>query len=255
MNKNWFKAKVEQAIFQYSSSKKKNLFERDRNRIIYSNAFRRLGGKTQIFFSGFDDNFRNRLTHTIEVKNIAQIIGSELKLDYNLIDAISLGHDIGHTPFGHMGENTINFILNGCENINDINICLEDIYKGFKHNLQGVRILAYLGLENSSYSGFDISDYTLWGILNHTSKENKECGFFSATDNTCNKNYKCNPCQNAGTLKYDFYEMLNKNVISEGWTIEGLVVQIADEISQRFHDIEDSIKANLLTPSDVVKEF
>jgi dGTPase len=254
MGGKWYKASIENAKYQYDTDIRSNFFERDRNRIIYSNAFRRLGGKTQIFISGFNDNLRNRLTHTIEVNNIAKIIGGELGLDNNLIEAIALGHDIGHTPFGHMGENTLNYILNGCDNINNANLDFLDWHKGYKHNFQGIRILAYLGIETENYPGFDISDYTLWGILNHTGTKNKKCIYQNG--GLCNKYYNNETCKNKEQLKFDFYKRLNEKVIFDNsWTVEGLVVQIADEISQRFHDIEDAIKAKLLRPEDLKNEY
>ena len=96
-------------------------FERDRDRILYSKAFRRLSGKTQVFVTGHEDHIRTRLTHTLEVSQIAKTIASYFGLDIALTEAIALGHDIGHTPFGHEGERILNFIMNGCEEIKGIN--------------------------------------------------------------------------------------------------------------------------------------
>lgn len=88
----------------------RNKFQRDRDRILYSKAFRRLSGKTQVFVAGFDDHVRTRLTHTLEVVQITKTICRKLQLNEDLGEAIALGHDIGHTPFGHMGERTLNYI-------------------------------------------------------------------------------------------------------------------------------------------------
>lgn len=101
--------------------KYRNKFERDRDRILYSKEFRRLSGKTQVFVTGFDDHVRTRLTHTLEVSQITKTICKELKLNEGLGEAIAIGHDIGHTPFGHIGERTLNYIMTGCDDIKGIN--------------------------------------------------------------------------------------------------------------------------------------
>lgn len=119
----------------------RNKFQRDRDRILYSKAFRRLSGKTQVFVAGFDDHVRTRLTHTLEVVQITKTICRKLQLNEDLGEAIALGHDIGHTPFGHMGERTLNYIMTGCDLIKGINDNMKDEYKGFKHNLQGLGLL------------------------------------------------------------------------------------------------------------------
>ena len=99
-------------------------FQRDRDRILHSKAFRRLKHKTQVFLSPFDDHFRTRLTHTLEVSQIGRTIARALDLNEDLVEAISLGHDLGHTPFGHCGESVLNELVNG----------------GFHHNIQSVRV-------------------------------------------------------------------------------------------------------------------
>ena len=98
-------------------------FQRDRDRILHSKAFRRLKHKTQVFLSPFDDHFRTRLTHTLEVSQIARTIARALDLNEDLTEAIALGHDLGHTPFGHCGEGVLNELVKG----------------GFHHNIQSVR--------------------------------------------------------------------------------------------------------------------
>lgn len=97
-----------------SNEKERSLFQRDCDRILYSKEFRRLNGKTQVFVSGFDDNMRNRLTHTLQVAQIANSISNALGLNLELTKAIALGHDVGHTPFGHVGERVLNYMMNGC---------------------------------------------------------------------------------------------------------------------------------------------
>jgi dGTPase len=92
----------------------RSCFERDRDRILYSKEFRRLNRKTQVFIAGFDDHVRNRLIHTLEVAQISETIASHLDLNVSLTTAIAYGHDVGHTPFGHVGERTLNYFMNGC---------------------------------------------------------------------------------------------------------------------------------------------
>ena len=110
---------------QENESDLRTCFQRDRDRILHSKAFRRLKHKTQVFLSPFDDHFRTRLTHTLEVSQIARTISRALDLNEDLTEAISLGHDLGHTPFGHCGEGVLNELVNG----------------GFNHNIQSVRVV------------------------------------------------------------------------------------------------------------------
>lgn len=120
-------------------------FQRDRDRILHSKAFRRLKHKTQVFLSPFDDHFRTRLTHTLEVSQIARTIARSLNLNEDLTEAIALGHDLGHTPFGHCGEGVLNELVHG----------------GFHHNIQSVRVVEKL--EN-----LNLCRETIDGILTHT---------------------------------------------------------------------------------------
>ena len=120
-------------------------FQRDRDRILHSKAFRRLKHKTQVFLSPFDDHFRTRLTHTLEVSQIARTISRSLNLNEDLTEAIALGHDLGHTPFGHCGEGVLNELVPG----------------GFHHNIQSVRVVEVLEKLN-------LCAETIDGILTHT---------------------------------------------------------------------------------------
>lgn len=120
-------------------------FQRDRDRILHSKAFRRLKHKTQVFLSPFDDHFRTRLTHTLEVSQIGRTIARALDMNEDLVEAISLGHDLGHTPFGHCGEGVLNELVKG----------------GFHHNIQSVRVVEVL--EN-----LNLCAETIDGILTHT---------------------------------------------------------------------------------------
>ena len=163
-------------------------FQRDRDRILHSKAFRRLKHKTQVFLSPFDDHFRTRLTHTLEVSQIARTIARALNLNEDLVEAISLGHDLGHTPFGHCGEGVLNELVDG----------------GFNHNIQSVRVVEVL--EN-----LNLCKETVDGIRSHS------WGFKPTTP-------------------------------------EGKVVQLADKIAYINHDIEDSIRAGVISESDLPKD-
>ncbi len=163
-------------------------FQRDRDRILHSKAFRRLKHKTQVFLSPFDDHFRTRLTHTLEVSQIARSISRALDLNEDLTEAISLGHDLGHTPFGHCGESVLN-------ELNE---------NGFHHNIQSVRVVEDLEKLN-------LCQETIDGIRTHS---------WGYTPNTP----------------------------------EAKVVQLADKIAYINHDIEDSIRAGVISQSDLPKD-
>lgn len=163
-------------------------FQRDRDRILHSKAFRRLKHKTQVFLSPFDDHFRTRLTHTLEVSQIGRTIARSLDLNEDLVEAISLGHDLGHTPFGHCGEGVLNELVEG----------------GFYHNIQSVRVVEVL--EN-----LNLCKETIEGIRTHS------WGYKPTTP-------------------------------------EGKVVQLADKIAYINHDIEDSIRAGVISESDLPKD-
>lgn len=230
-------------------------FQRDRDRILYSRAFRRLGGKTQVFLSVKDDHVRNRLTHTLEVSQIAQTVSKALQLNVELTEAIALGHDLGHTPFGHVGERTLNHIMNGCYKIFDFNININDTQKGFKHNLQGFRVATEL-----EEVTLNLTKETLWGIINHSKLKYKSC---KNENNSITCSLKHNSYKNGEdcnskpkyNLKLDFYnKYINDLEQNKYWTIEGLVVAMADEIAQRHHDIEDAIEFKILSIKELAKE-
>ena len=116
--------------------KHRDCFIRDRDRILFSKAFRRLSRKTQVFLPASDDQVRTRLTHTLEVAQIATITAEALGLNRNLTEAIALGHDIGHAPFGHTGERVLHKISTGCDNLGGLSPEFAPEEMGFKHNLQ-----------------------------------------------------------------------------------------------------------------------
>lgn len=133
-------------------------FQRDRDRIIHSTAFRRLEYKTQVFVNHEGDLFRTRLTHSIEVAQIARSIARNLRLNEDLVEAISLAHDLGHTPFGHAGQDALN-------------ICMEG-YGGFEHNLQSLRVVDALEQRYGAFDGLNLMFETREGILKHCSLAN-----------------------------------------------------------------------------------
>jgi dGTPase len=135
-------------------------FQRDRDRIVHCTAFRRLEYKTQVFLNHEGDLFRTRLTHSIEVAQIGRSLARRLKLNEDLVEAISLAHDLGHTPFGHAGQDALN-------------TCMKD-HGGFEHNLQSLRVVDVLEERYAAFDGLNLSYETREGILKHCSRRNAE---------------------------------------------------------------------------------
>lgn len=145
-------------IFDEPSSSTRNAFQRDRDRIIHSTAFRRLEYKTQVFVNHEGDLFRTRLTHSLEVAQLARGIARTLNLHEDLTEAIALAHDLGHTPFGHAGQDALND-------------CMRD-YGGFEHNLQSLRVVEQLELRYAEFDGLNLTFEVREGILKHCSIKN-----------------------------------------------------------------------------------
>lgn len=241
-------------------------FDRDRDRIMYSKAFRRLSGKTQIFLASKDDHARNRLTHTLEVSQIARTIAKSLGLNETLVEAIALGHDIGHTPFGHVGERTLDKIMSGCyeiEGFTDAQVASG--YIGFKHNWQSIKVATLFS------DDLCLTTTTLWGMLNHSKKKYGKCNYHT-NNNEGSKicKFRCDKikeCKYNNLDELSYYEnymverdehlvrlsSLIKN--NEAWSIEGYIVSVADEIAQRHHDIEDAIEYKLISEKDLVQKL
>lgn len=167
-------------------------FQRDRDRIIHCKSFRRLKHKTQVFLSPEGDHYRTRLTHTLEVSQIARTVARALRLNEDLTEAVALGHDLGHTPFGHAGERALNMLVPG----------------GFRHYEQSLRVVDKLEKDGR---GLNLTYETRNGILCHTK----------------------------GT---------------EADTLEGKIVRIADRIAYINHDIDDAIRAGVISEADLPKE-
>lgn len=197
---------------------KRDEFQRDRDRIMHSRAFRRMMHKTQIFNANMGDHYRNRLTHTLEVCQIARSIGKALRLNDELIEAIALGHDLGHTPFGHIGERTLHEILMNGSISKETKIC-----QGFKHNLQSLRVVDELESRCSKYSGLNLTLAVREGMLKHTSV--KKDGSF---------------------IVFPEGDFSNMDLEAPSFTFEGQVVALADEIAQCTHDMEDGVRSRII---------
>ncbi|MCK5001334.1 MAG: dNTP triphosphohydrolase, partial [Anaerohalosphaera sp.] len=130
-------------------------FQRDRDRVIHSQAFRRLEGKTQVFTPSMNDNYRNRLTHSIEVAQIGRTIARTLNLNEDLTEAICLAHDIGHSPFGHAGEHVLNKLMAS--------------HDGFEHNIQAMRLVDLLEHPYPDFAGLNLMYETRLGLAKHSS--------------------------------------------------------------------------------------
>lgn len=216
-------------------------FQRDRDRIVHSRAFRRLMHKTQIFNANTGDHYRNRLTHTLEVNQIARSIGKILGLNDELIEAIALGHDIGHTPFGHIGERTLHLIISGKMFINDKDITIENS-GGFKHNYQSVQIADNLEKSSQNQPGMNLTLAVREGILKHTSRKIR----------IPKKDYVKKKIEfEKQVVNYSTLNLANMNIELPSFTLEGQVVAIADEIAQCTHDLEDGLRSRIIKIDDI----
>jgi dGTPase len=180
-------------------------FQRDRDRIIHSTAFRRLVYKTQVFVNHEGDLYRTRLTHSIEVAQIARTIARALRLNETLVEAICLAHDLGHTPFGHAGQDALNE-------------CMRD-FGGFEHNLQSLRVVDELEERYAAFPGLNLTFETREGILKHCSLSN---------------------ARQLGALGERFIKRQQP-------TLEAQIANLADEIAYNNHDLDDGLRAGLMT--------
>jgi len=206
-------------------------FQRDYERIVHSKAFRRMVDKAQIFSAEKGDHYRTRMTHSIVVSQIAKGISNALKLNNFLTDAIALGHDMGHTPFGHQGERTLNAILTGEKPL--LKNVLEEgaNYGGFKHNYHSLRVATRLEEKYIEFDGLNLSFQTLDGIWKHTKTNLSDESLVNFVSSNKLRTY------------------LSSNSIP--CTLEGQVVRVADEIAQRSHDLEDAFSAKRLSVEEL----
>ena len=145
-------------FYAEKKSKLRSPYQRDRDRIIHSTAFRRLKHKTQVFVNTSGDHFRTRITHSLEVAQIARTLAKYFKLNEDLCETLSLAHDLGHTPFGHAGEEALNY-------------CMRN-YGGFDHNIQTIRIVTLLENKYYNFKGLNLSLETIDGLIKHNGPVN-----------------------------------------------------------------------------------
>ena len=194
----------------------RSCYQRDRDRIIHSSAFRRLKHKTQVFVEHEGDYFRTRLTHSIEVAQVARTIAGALKLNGELTEAVALAHDLGHTPFGHTGEDALNAMMAP--------------YGGFDHNAQAVRIVTSLERHYAEFEGLNLTWDTLEGIAKHNGPV-------------------------TGDLPYALadYNAVHDLELHTHASAEAQVAALADDIAYNNHDLHDGLRAGLFTEEDVRK--
>lgn len=233
-----------------TSVEERSEYQRDYERIVHSRAFRRLVDKAQIFTSSKGDHYRTRMTHTLEVNQIARAIALGLNLNVELTEAIALAHDLGHTPFGHRGERALDNILKGKTGVldNEKTRAKNNYYGGFKHNFQGIRVVDSLEDKYVEHMGIDLSYQVLEGILKHTKLKVKDCA-----EHKNENNYICNQkCFDINEFFYGDTEFLFLNY-DFPTTLEGQVVAIADEIAQCSHDLDDAFASKVITIDELRK--
>lgn len=207
-------------------------FQRDRDRIIHSRAFRRLKQKTQVFMPDEGDHLRTRLSHTLEVSQLGRTLTRSLGLNEDLVEAIALAHDLGHTPFGHSGEEILHKIMSGEENL-DGQLPKEPKiqWEGFKHNHQSLRIVDLLEYKYD-HPGLNLTHFVREGILRHTQIHFK-----------------------TGAQKVRYQDLDYKNLhLDLPLFLEGQVVALVDEIAQHTHDLEDGLRAQVVTFKEVMEQ-
>ena len=205
-------------IIKETISKYRTPFQRDRDRIIHSSAFRRLKHKTQVFVNTEGDHFRTRITHSIEVAQIARSISRYLNLNEDLAETLSLAHDLGHTPFGHAGEDSLNELMTP--------------YGGFDHNLQTLRIVMFLENKYLKFNGLNLSIETLEGLVKHNG-----------------------PVENLNLVDSligieKFKNMINFKTFP---SLEAQISSISDDIAYNNHDLQDGINASLFKIEELVE--
>lgn len=205
-----------------ASSPTRGDFQRDRDRILHSAAFRRLMHKTQVFIYHEGDHFRTRLTHTLEVSQIARALARSLRLDEDLAEAVALAHDLGHTPFGHTGEDALD-------------ACLSDI-GGFDHNTQAFRVVTRLERRYAAFDGLNLAAETLEGLVKHNGPlmdgEGRPLGRYVARGVP------------AVIVGYDRARPLG---LSTHAPAEAQAAALADDIAYDAHDLDDGLRAGILT--------
>lgn len=188
--------------------------QRDRDRIVHSTAFRRLVYKTQVFINHEGDLFRTRMTHSLEVAQLARSLARVLHLNEDLVEAISLAHDLGHTPFGHAGQDALNQ-------------CMKD-HGGFEHNLQSLRVIDYLEERYPSFNGLNLTFEVREGVLKHCSRRN--ASIIEAAE--------------PGGVAHRFLHGGQPS-------LEAQLCNLADEIAYSAHDVDDGVRSGLLSVQEL----
>lgn len=209
-------AKSRGRLYPESESAFRSCFQRDRDRIIHASAFRRLKHKTQVFIEHEGDYFRTRLTHSIEVAQVARTISRALGLDAELTEAVALAHDLGHTPFGHTGEDALNELMTP--------------YGGFDHNAQAVRIVTELERHYAEWDGLNLSWETLEGIAKHNGPISGEVPYALADYN----------------LRHDLELQTHAGA-------EAQVAALSDDIAYNNHDLHDGLRAGLFGLEEIAE--
>jgi dGTPase len=203
-------------IHQEPSSAHRTAFQRDRDRIIHSSAFRRLKYKTQVFVYHEGDHYRTRLTHTLEVAQITRSIARALMVNEDLAEGIALAHDLGHTPFAHIGEEYLQ-------------ACMKD-YGGFDHNDQSLRVLTTLERKYPKWNGLNLTWETLEGVVKHNGPL------------TTPPHIAVRELQAQTDLRLSTYA-----------SVEAQVAALSDDIAYNNHDVEDGLRAGMFTIADLEK--
>ncbi len=203
-------------LFPEKLSTFRSPFQRDRDRIIHSSAFRRLKHKTQVFVEHEGDYYRTRLTHTIEVAQVARTIAATLGLNVELAEAVALAHDLGHPPFGHTGEDAL--------------AALMAPYGGFDHNAQAIRIVTDLERHYADFDGLNLTWETLEGIAKHNGPVTGPLPYALADFNA----------------KYDLELHTHASA-------EAQVAAVADDVAYNHHDLHDGLRAGLFTEADLME--
>jgi dGTPase len=194
----------------------RNAFQRDRDRIVHSTAFRRLVYKTQVFLNHEGDLFRTRLTHSLEVAQLGRSIARALGLNEDLVEAVALAHDLGHTPFGHAGQDTLNE-------------CMAE-HGGFEHNLQSLRVVDQLEERYPAFDGLNLSFETREGVLKHCSRANAE--HLEQTE--------------PGGVGRRFIDRTQPS-------LEAQLCNLADAIAYNAHDIDDGVRSGLISMEQLLQ--
>ncbi len=207
-------------LFHEPESETRSVFQRDRDRIVHSSAFRRLKHKTQVFVAHVGDSYRTRLTHSLEVAQIARSLARELQLDEDLAETLALAHDFGHTPFGHAGEDALHDVMAP--------------YGGFDHNAQSLRIVTQLEERYIAFDGLNLTWESLEGIVKHNGP------LLTDTVKIEDLPYAIRAYSDIQSLELD------------GWpSAEAQVAAWADDIAYNNHDIDDGLRSNLFTMDDL----